>query len=113
MDAITARQHATAAFLVAQENHAAAVAAYDAADKAGTSALHLLRYEEAVYAAQQAVEAAQAAEAEALCRAYAQGFPTPNVLRAVALCVAGTLAWTDVAVVFARSYAEAQKVTNG
>lgn len=50
-----------------------------------------------------------AAEAEALCRDFARVYPTPNVLRGVALCEAGTLAWVDVAAVFARSYGTAKR----
>lgn len=49
-----------------------------------------------------------AVEAEALCRQFAQAWPTPNVLRGVALCEAGTLAWVDVAAVFARSFGTAK-----
>lgn len=56
-----------------------------------------------------AVEAAQASEAEKLCRDFAACYPTPEVLRAVGLCEAGTLAWIDVAVLFARSYGEARR----
>lgn len=33
---------------------------------------------------------------EADCRAFAQIYPTPNVLRAVALAEAGTLTWAQV-----------------
>jgi hypothetical protein len=30
------------------------------------------------------------------CREFAREFPTPNVLRAIALCEAGTLRWEQV-----------------
>jgi hypothetical protein len=36
-------------------------------------------------------------------RSFAREFPTPNVLRAVELCEAGTLNWADVAALFGRS----------
>lgn len=55
-----------------------------------------------------------AAEAEFMCRTFAGVYPTANVLRGVALCEAGTLAWVDVAAVFARSYGTAKREdTNG
>lgn len=54
-------------------------------------------------------DACLTAEAEALCRAFAQVYPTPQVMRGVALCEAGTLLWADVAAVFARSAAAAMK----
>lgn len=49
-----------------------------------------------------------AAEAETLARQFAAKWPTPNTLRAIALCEAGTLAWVDVAALFARSFAKAE-----
>jgi hypothetical protein len=42
---------------------------------------------------------------EAEVRAFAREFPTPNVLRAVALCEAGTLTWTQVHEIFRGSLA--------
>lgn len=54
--------------------------------------------------------AAEAVEAEDLCREFARVYPTPQVLRAVALCEAGTLRWIDVAALFARSAAAAMAV---
>jgi hypothetical protein len=38
-------------------------------------------------------------------RSFADEFPTPNVLRAVELCEAGTLTWDEVAELFRRSLA--------
>jgi hypothetical protein len=38
-------------------------------------------------------------------REFAREFPTPNVLRAVALCEAGTLSWGEVHELFRRSLA--------
>jgi hypothetical protein len=43
--------------------------------------------------------------AEADARAFAAEFPTPNTLRAIALCEAGILSWSEVAALFARSLA--------
>jgi hypothetical protein len=51
-----------------------------------------------------------ATEAETLARAFAVTYPTPNVLRAIALCESGRLAWVDVAALFARSYGAAAAV---
>lgn len=48
------------------------------------------------------------AEAETLCREFARVHPTPNVLRGVALCEAGRLAWVDMAALFAKSYGTAK-----
>lgn len=36
-------------------------------------------------------------------RAFATEFPTPNVLRAIALCEAGTLGWAEVHELFERT----------
>lgn len=44
---------------------------------------------------------------EAQVREFAREFPTPNVQRAVALCEAGTLTWSEVAEVFRQSLGEA------
>jgi hypothetical protein len=43
--------------------------------------------------------------AESDVRAFAQQFPTANVLRALALCESGRLDWQPVADLFARSLA--------
>lgn len=51
----------------------------------------------------------QAAEAEALCREFARVYPSANVLRGIALCESGRLAWVDVAALFARSAAVAMR----
>jgi hypothetical protein len=40
------------------------------------------------------------------CRAFAAEFPTPNTLRAIALCEAGTLRWEQVAEIFRASLAK-------
>jgi hypothetical protein len=40
------------------------------------------------------------------CRAFAAEFPTPNVLRAVALCAQGTLTWEQVSDLFTKSLAK-------
>jgi hypothetical protein len=42
-------------------------------------------------------------QAEADVRAFAQQFPTPNTLRALALCESGRITWEQVAALFARS----------
>jgi hypothetical protein len=39
-------------------------------------------------------------------REFAAQFPTPNTLRALALCEAGTLTWAQVAEIFRSSLAE-------
>lgn len=49
-----------------------------------------------------------AAEAEKLARDFAAAWPTPNTLRAIALCESGRLAWVDVAALFAKSFAKAE-----
>lgn len=49
------------------------------------------------------------AEAEQLARQFAKAWPVPNVRRAVALAEAGTLAWEDVAALFARVFSEARE----
>lgn len=54
----------------------------------------------------------QAREAEALCREFARVYPTPQVLRAIDLCESGTLAWVDVAALFAKSAAIAMREGN-
>jgi hypothetical protein len=43
---------------------------------------------------------------ESQVREFAREFPTPNVLRAVALCEAGTLTWSQVLGVFKQSLAK-------
>ena len=43
---------------------------------------------------------------ESEVREFAREFPTPNVLRAVALCEAGTLPWEKVAELFRASLAK-------
>jgi hypothetical protein len=48
-------------------------------------------------------------EAEILARRFAATYPTDSVLAAVAHCEAGTLAWVDVAALFARSYGTARR----
>jgi len=40
---------------------------------------------------------------EKSCREFAAEFNTPNVQRAIALCEAGTLRWSDVEAIFASS----------
>jgi hypothetical protein len=45
--------------------------------------------------------------AEEDVRAFAAAFPTPQVIRAVALCTEGRLAWTDVHDLFRTSTAKA------
>ena len=40
-------------------------------------------------------------------RMFAATYPTPNTLRALALCESGRLAWDDVAALFARSLRDA------
>lgn len=40
---------------------------------------------------------------ESICREFAREFNTPNVKRAIALCEAGTLRWSDVEAIFASS----------
>ena len=40
---------------------------------------------------------------ETICREYAGKFPTPNVLRGVALAESGRITWTALAGLFARS----------
>jgi hypothetical protein len=42
---------------------------------------------------------------ETECREFAREFPTPNVLRAIALCEAGTLRWEQIAEIFRASLA--------
>ena len=44
---------------------------------------------------------------EADVRMFAATYPTPNTLRALALCESGRLAWDDVAALFARSLRDA------
>lgn len=48
---------------------------------------------------------ATATTVESDVRDFARQFPTPNVLRAVALCEQGTLAWGQVHALFHRSLA--------
>jgi hypothetical protein len=45
--------------------------------------------------------------AETECREFAREFPTPNVERAIALCEAGRLSWTEVHELFRRSLGHA------
>jgi len=49
-----------------------------------------------------------AAEAEALSRQFAASWPTPNVLRGVALAESGRITWVQLAAVLAKSYGAAQ-----
>lgn len=56
---------------------------------------------------------AYAAEAEQLARDFARSYPTPAVLRAVALCETGELDWVAVAALFARSFAVARADVEG
>jgi hypothetical protein len=46
------------------------------------------------------------ASSEKNVREFAAQFPTPNTLRALALCEAGTLTWAQVAEIFRSSLAE-------
>jgi len=43
---------------------------------------------------------------EKVCREFAREFPTNNVQRAIALCEAGTLRWSDVEEIFRSSLAQ-------
>ncbi len=53
-------------------------------------------------------------EAEGLAREFARVYPTPNVQRAIALCEAGTLQFSAVAALFARSFSTArEQIENG
>jgi len=49
--------------------------------------------------------ATMASQFEQDCREFARQYPTPNTLRAIALCEAGTLEWDRVADLFTRSLA--------
>ena len=49
--------------------------------------------------------ATTATPAEVEAREFAAAYPTPNTLRAVALCESGRLGWGDVRDLFARSLA--------
>lgn len=48
------------------------------------------------------------AEAESLAREFARVYPTPNVLRGVALCEEGRIGWQEFAALCARSYGAAK-----
>jgi hypothetical protein len=43
---------------------------------------------------------------ETQCRDFAREFPTPNALRAIVLCEAGTLRWEQVEAIFRASLAK-------
>jgi hypothetical protein len=50
-------------------------------------------------------ERQMASTSESLVREFAAEFPTPNVLRAIALCEAGTISWEQAAEIFRVSLA--------
>jgi hypothetical protein len=49
----------------------------------------------------------QQVEARSLALAFAAKYPTDNVRQAIAYAEQGRLAWTDIAALFARSFAQA------